>query len=544
MALFPVRDLAQYGLVLDTSPFDAPLTAWTLGTKNVRFDGGRVSRAPVFRSVRPLEIQEPRSMVNIKPYEGLDKIIVGYADGRLTQLSNGVLSDVHPGSFSGFTSESPHSFCYLSDILYFNREDHIPWYLPRNGASFEPLPDFPSDVRFKLLRAFGSALVGFGVTLNGVYYPSMAYWSDLVPFGAVPGSWDIGDPTTSAGNNVMAEMEDPIVEAQPLKNAMVVYSQKESWLMEQTGDNSVFAFRRLFSNAGAMSANCVVEVDGIHYVFGYDDIYKHDGISKVSISEGRVKEFVYSSMNFSEAHRCFVHHNKVLKELMFCYVSEDSVIEYREGATGCNRGLVYNYKNDNWSMVDLPFVVAAGHSTLNNAVTYETNPEITFDSMGGSYLDQQDSLKTVNLFVGNGGLGAPGVYGLTSQIYTLDGYENNTLTGFPIDPNATKKALARREYMDLDELAAELKGYKNVVEIYPEGRLSSDSQPLVFTFGASDYANEPPEYGPSMTYNGLDEYKLDFKSGGRFLSMRIEQDDYKNFELSGFDIEIVGTGRR
>ena len=40
------------------------------------------------------------------------------------------------------------------------------------------------------------------------------------------------------------------------------------------------------------------------------------------------------------------------------------------------------------------------------------------------------------------------------------------------------------------------------------------------------------------------DYKIDSRAAGRYLSYKIAVDDNKDFEISGFDIEIEATGSR
>ena len=57
--------------------------------------------------------------------------------------------------------------------------------------------------------------------------------------------------------------------------------------MDFIGGNDVFSsFNRVFDKTGLINTNCVVEVEGKHYCFGLDDIYTHDGTSKITIADG------------------------------------------------------------------------------------------------------------------------------------------------------------------------------------------------------------------------------------------------------------------
>ena len=104
----------------------------------------------------------------------------------------------------------------------------------------------------------------------------------------------------------------------------------------------------------------MVEVEGKHYVFGPFDIYVHDGTSKQSICDERVKNFIFGALNNADADRCFVQHNPTLNEIYFCYKSGDQHVAF-PNADRCNRAAAYNYRNDSWSFMDLPNV-SSGNS--------------------------------------------------------------------------------------------------------------------------------------------------------------------------------------
>jgi hypothetical protein len=70
---FPVRDMAQFGILTDPDPYDLPPQAWSLG-KNVRFRNKNVSRGPVFRNVDNLGQAAPRFVIGSRPTSGLDRV--------------------------------------------------------------------------------------------------------------------------------------------------------------------------------------------------------------------------------------------------------------------------------------------------------------------------------------------------------------------------------------------------------------------------------------------------------------------------------------
>ena len=83
--------------------------------------------------------------------------------------------------------------------------------------------------------------------------------------------------TESAGFNDLVQMETPIVDGATLGSNFLIYSSDQVWQMEFVGGSFIFNFRKLFDDAGVMGQNCIVEVEGKHYVFDFDDIYITDG---------------------------------------------------------------------------------------------------------------------------------------------------------------------------------------------------------------------------------------------------------------------------
>jgi len=57
-------------------------------------------------------------------------------------------------------------------------------------------------------------------------------------------------------------------------------------------------------------------------------------------------------------------------------------------------------------------------------------------------------------------------------------------------------------------------------------------------------APDVPNYGAKQTIDTNADHKLDTRQGGRYLSYKMTLDDNKDFALSGFDLDVVVTGRR
>ncbi|UGA46789.1 hypothetical protein HU230_0012400 [Bradyrhizobium quebecense] len=539
MAIIPVRELAKYGIITDMDPYDLPKEAWSFGV-NVRFRNGKVSRAPVFRNVGNLS-GSPRYVFSSNPASGLDFIFINYLTGELKRWQNGAETDYSITGFTPAATEVTHTSCSLGGVVYSNRADRVPWSFGPTDSRFQALANWSSTWRAQLLRTCGGALVALNVTKAGVTFPTMVKTSSIPLSGTVPVSWDQTLPNTLATENILADMQGQIIDANNFGNALAIYGLNETWLMTPDGSTQIYNYRQLPFKKGALNANCSVQIDGKHLVFGPDDIWTHDGYSETSLCNGTVRDFIFQNLNLSKANRCFVAHNVKLKEVHFCYVSADRGVSFTDQNQGCNRQAVYNYGNASptWTFDDLPMVYAADNANLDTTLTYATVTE-TYASIGSTYADQDDGFKRTLCYVGS--TWAPN--NLTASLYAFDLYGPGSSVVFPVDTNATRPLQLEKDGIDLDGIGVDLRGYKSVIALYPQARLELTAQPLVFTMGSCDYFGGPIIYDTTQTYDGQALYKLDYRSAGRALGMKISYADYAAFTLTGIDYELDATGER
>lgn len=536
MSIVPIRDLGKFGVLTDVDPYNLPASAWSMGI-NVRFRNNAVSRAPVFRNVKGLDIADPRYVFGANPSSGLDFVFIGYANGQVSRYDNGFEYD-YSAAAPGAAVEALYTHTNLASVVYVNRPDRAPWALGPSDARFKVLANWDPSWRAQLLRVCGGALVALNVTKGPTSFPTMVKTSSFPQSGTVPASWDHTVPNTLASENILAEMRGGIVDAASLGNALVIYGNAEAWLMSPSGDTFVFEYRKLPFVKGAINGNCVVEVEGKHYVFGPYDVWIHDGFTETSICDGKTRDFIFNGLNLARSNRCFVTHNAKLKEIHFCYVSGDRGVFFLNTPSGCNRQAVYNYGSGVWTFDDLPMVYAADAVNLNVVVSYATVAG-TYESTGGSYLDQEDGYKRTVVYVGD----THAEYQLTRSLYAFDLYGPGSTVVFGVDAKATAPVTLEKNGIDLDAIGADLRGYKVCSSIYPQGRLDPLAAPLSFSMGSADYFGSNPIFDTTQTYDGYELYKLDYRTAGRYLAMKMTYPDYRPFTITAldFDFDVQGT---
>lgn len=538
MAIIPIRNLGDAGVVTDVSPYNLPLSAYSKAV-NVRFDEGKVRRSPIFRTVLASLGYNPRFAFGIVPSTGFDTALVISNDYVIKEYSNGTLTD-RSGSISASDDPRPFTGTTLADVTYINRPDRVPVFRAPSGTNFADLTNWTSNHRCVSLRAFGDQLIALNMTEGSSSFPNRVRFSNVVLANSIPDSWDAADTTKLAGFVDLVEQDTAIVDGLTLGSNFIIYTSTQVWLMDFVGGTFLFNFRKLFTDAGAISQNCIVEVEGKHYVFDNFDIYAHDGVSKQSICDERVKNFIFTGMNQASKNLCFVQHNPTLNEIMFCYKSGDELVAF-PNAERCNRAAVYNYRKNTWSFMDLPNVSSATIINLDTVETYATAANLTYELVGGSYYDQEDSFNRHVVMVGQDNTAD----GLTSdKIYGLDLSDDGSI-GFQLDTEATKRAIVERVGIDLDETQRGIRGYKVINRLYPQADTkNSNNTTLTFEFGASDIPSDSPTYSTSTSFDMSSDYKIDSRAAGRYLSYKVTISDQKDFELSGFDLDVTATGKR
>lgn len=475
-------------------------------------------------------------------------ITIGSGSGTAT-CTLGTLTSTDPRKPTG---------TFLGDVQYINQPGRQPIYFTPESTSFATLPNMECAWTCRSLRAYGDFLVALNVTkpstwtspFSGVVqaggaFPNMVKWSDLTFDGNVPDSWDPDNPNTSAGENPLDQITSPIVDGLPMRQMFLIYTENSIWGMEQTGQQSVFQWEQLFSTGGLLAPGCVVEVDGIHYAFGPTDIYKTDGVSKISIVDKRNRETIYRNLNIKSAEACFVQYIPHMDSVLFAYQSGDATFPWQGGA-GCNAGALYDIANDTWGFVALPNVTGFAMANADMVYTYASAPSgATYANFGGSYYDQQNTYRKSAVAVSQA---LAVTQGGNQQVITNDrllGYDYMTLgwMGFNYLAEVNQPAFVQRTGIALDQMGSNLATYKRIRRIFPLVTCYNNV-PIQVTIGYSNTPSGPVTWGQPITYDPATQYKVDTITGGRYLALQFTVPTAVDFEIAGFDCDISDGGRR
>ncbi len=543
MSNLPVRNLGELGIISDINSYDLPANAFSAGV-NVRFDNGKVTRAPVFRNVKDLATSTNviGHMFSIPDITGgPEAIIVIESDySSFTSITGSTETDVTPISITTGDTQQPFTSCFLGNIAYVNRKSNVPFKKALSDTDFVALPNWDSSWRCGVLRPYKDTLVALNVTKGANEYPSMVKWSDFAQYGSVPASWDETLTTNNAGENVLNEMVGPIIDGLSLRDSFFIYGETEVWAMNFIGGGLIYDFRKRFNDRGIISTNCVVEVDGLHYVFDKNDIYIHDGASPRSIIYGKDKDFVFGSIKRDYKHLFFVEYDNNLDEIHFNYVSDDRLVGFRGTTTGCNRSAVYNVRNGTWTFYDLPNVTGSCYAQVAQGLTYEDMGTTPYSEFAGTYIGEDDDVQQHLMYIGN----IDTSVGLTkTRIYGLDLASGGRLS-LPIETEALKDAFIERVGIDMDENGSPLTSYKSLLGFYPQIGIDGEPDTVSFQFGATDVTGLQPAWNLPQTFNPSEDNKLDVRVAGRYLAYRLYHSGLSDFAFSGFDVRVTRRGMR
>lgn len=545
MPNLPVRNLGGAGIISDIHPYDLPPNVFSAGV-NVRFENGTVSRGPVYRDVTNLTAEDPDfdpSYLFPVPTisTGAESLIAVSKDyGTIYEILGETITDVTPTAVDVGDTQEPYNHAFLGGVTYLNRRSNVPFQKTSADAEFVPLTAWDEDWRCSSLRPYKDFLVALNVKKGAFDYPSMVKWSDLTQYGSAPADWDHTSTTNSAGETVLNQMRGGLVDGQILRDTMMLYGEHEVWAMTYIGGTFIFDFRKRFDDIGVMSSNCVVEVDGQHFVFDRNDIIVHDGASKRSIVHGKNKDFIYGGLVRDLQSMCFVTHNPRLNEIWFCYPSRDRLTGFANPSTGCNRAYVYNYRRDVGTFYDLPNVTAACNGVVATGLTYEDTAPTPYNEMGGTYGDESETERH-HLFLS----GLDASQGITaSRIVGSDLIATGRLPR-PIVPELLKDAFVERIGIDLDEQGAAISAYKSLLKVYPQIAVTDAvNGGSTFQFGANDVSASSPSWDTPQSFNPVTDYQISVRKAGRYLAHRLKHSGLSDFSYSGFDALLTVRGKR
>lgn len=505
------------GVNTSVNPADLPLSAWS-AVNNVAFKDGKSRKAQGYIQTfagNPVNVNYLMSAIDssqLSWYEATNTGIFrteGTIHTDLTRVSGPYLA----------TENSGWSGDVLNNVIIFNNPLDYPQILRRSDAKFIDLPNWPASTTANTMRTYKNYMVALGVTKTGTEYPNKVKWSAPADPGQVPSTWNEADPTNDAGEVDIAGNGDNIVDGKKLRDSFIIYKESSVHSMTYIGGTFVFSFRQLFDDIGLISRDSVAEFDGKHFAVGRGDVYVHNGVQKESVIDGKMKEYLFNSIREDAYDRTFVVADHQNTTMWVCFCSSD---RNDPALKGCDRALLWNWREDTWSIRDLPNIRYATFGIV------DPKASDSWDAAAGTWDTDSSTWGESNYNPSKLKILMTSVE--TDKIYMVS---NDSLYD-----GATFKSFLERTDIALDDD----RNLKEVISITPH--IQGDGTANLYV-GSSYIQNGPITWKGPYSYTLGSQFKIDFKLVARYIAVRFEVDSAANWALNGYTFEVTeGGGQR
>lgn len=381
-----ITQLGTGGVNYDTPSTALPENMFT-DVRNVRFNNNAVETIKGESVYRTLTNVTPDHGIAWKRPDGQYDIFL--KDGKVVGVSSLDGTEyILMNSGSYVDSRWQTSYFNGGYAVIFNNGESTPLYI-LYGNGINALTEFPgwnytsgTTVVAKVIRPLGYSLIAANLTTSSgsivVYAPSTIRISVQADTGSFPTIWEPG-LTTDTADEFEINSISPILDMAELRNNMYIYTEDSIHVVSiSSGITRVQPYNTSY---GILNTDCVVELDGKHIVVDKNDIYTHNGSGSIeSLAAFRIKDYFFSNLNKSCINKVVMKRIPYYNEVWICYPKGVS--------TKCNEALIYNYKNNTWSIRDLPnidYLFNSDNTTspINTAVVYMvggTTKVLTTDS--------------------------------------------------------------------------------------------------------------------------------------------------------------------
>ena len=153
-------------------------------------------------------------------------------------------------------------------------------------------------------------------------------------------NWEFADPASSAGNNIMREMNGPAVAACEFGGKVAVLGKSQLFFISYIGAPLYFGHKFQLGGIGACGKMALCEANG--FLYGFDDkgAWMSDGTSFRRIDSPAVREYIQDNINLGQLSKVVVCHNSAQQEVQFFFPGDSGEVEF---------GLGFRYANNSWT---------------------------------------------------------------------------------------------------------------------------------------------------------------------------------------------------
>jgi len=500
------------GIVTDITPEEVAADKWTSG-RNVVFVNNATETAGGYGEfASPLSGLGPLFAMNVV-YGAESYWIYCTADGVFV-TDGETHSDITPTEGLQTVEAGEWSGTILNGIPVLSNGKDAPFYWSLAvSAPCETIPGWPTGAYCKVIRSFKYHLFALNIYDGTSAFPDTLWWSAAAAPGAIPQEWT-PEPTNDAGDMTLADSPGVIMDGLSLRDTFVAYKQFATYMLSYVAGQFVFTQRKLFLTSGIQTSNCVIELNGEHWVFTGDDIIKHDGQSFMSVVQDKVKNDLVASVDTSKIGMCCAVSQMADRQFFVCIPTQ--------GAAWLDRAYVINTITGDCGVIDLP-----GAAFVGRGVVSDLTVPITWDLDSGTwdldatFWDEQTYSPTDDSLL----ICSPG----DNKLYNYGA--SDSLNGTALHAYVERQGLPIN-----DNIARAL-----VVRVIP--RIDGeDGETINIRVGGQPAYGEPILWGDPVPFLiGTDQW-IDTQVEGRLISVNFDATTMRSWRVHGYRVEVTDLG--
>ena len=495
------------GIIADEQPHELPDGAWSTGL-NVRFRDGYAQRIKGHSSTltAPGAAAYHVARYNIGGNWIHCTLAGAFADNGTTQ------TDITGASLTG-GADDRFTSCVFGGVYVQSNQKQVPMFWGGNTAlNLATLTDWDANYKCEAIRAFKNYLIALNITKTSTNYGSMVKWSDAAAPGTIPAKW-VPAADNDAGEVDLAETSDVIVDGRALGDTFVIYKSASMYGMQYIGGNDIFRFFRLPGDHGMLTQNCVADCPQGHVVLTASDVVVHNGTGPQSILDGKMRRWLFSTMDSANCFRSFVVANHAYSEVWICFP--------KAGSAACDRALIWNYKLNTFAIRELPNatagdfgpVVATASDQWNSDGETWNEDQTTWDQTDISNADKRLILSST-----------------ASKLYLMDDTMSFATVAYTSTLERTGISFGNPSKVKMiRSIVPRIDGATGTV--------------LSIQVGAYNDAERGIAWNSAGNYTVGSSYKADVLASGRFLGIRISGASGA-WRLKSIDIDFIEKGAR
>lgn len=511
----PEIDFSSIGLMVDVPANQIPQGGWS-DSLNVRARNGSVQGVNSFVNdiaLHPTDTQisggEAKAVCQFTP-AGADNLVIAYivkktnGQGAVVLYDTGGSGNSRWNNITNATTDQVFTFDddYPPQIFVFNEllivnpgTDAPPQFTTATvgAGSLVELPNWINDssgepIICRILRPFNQRLVAMSIkeehgagTSDDVYQPiDFLFSSHITTIASLTAAQWTASTTNTAGDAFLVGTPGKILDGGQLGEFFIAYKSDAVVRVRETGDSNVLAFESIFEDDGIYSTRCFANIgNSQHLVVGNYGIYIHDGQSE--------RQDIAKDL-FKDTMYALVKPAERNRTFVFQQTRDKEVWlclpSNSNSTTGCDIAFCYDYSSGKIHKRTLPGITDLFETELNGELKiYGTKSGTTLQVLSNTALESGGYFERIN----------------------------DNLTD-----NGKVKHINRIEVNAVGSCLIALTGTQNL----------SDSK---------SYTN--------VTFNPATDHKVDVRTSGRYMNLKVTMNGTTNPELSKlqFDIKMMGV---